>query len=257
VGKHALDDARSTPRRGRGGASQPTSVIEPSTRAVTAPPRAARRSSTRVSAQRVALQVVGLAAVASCAFVFVSGPNTVASATQFQGTFADFAPDGQTVAIAGDFASSVSRDAYSVTDPPPPPPVVLPSSTTESSSSSSSESSSSSSDSGCPTPDVATDPAGAKAIGQELAAARGWTGEQFDALVALWNRESGWNVKALNKSSCAYGIPQALPGSKMASAGSDWQTNPATQITWGLNYIAGVYGDPVSALAHSNSTGWY
>jgi hypothetical protein len=75
-----------------------------------------------------------------------------------------------------------------------------------------------------------------KAIAQSMLAARGWSG-QFSCLNSLWTKESGWKVSASNPSG-AYGIPQSLPGSKMASAGSNWQTNPATQITWGLNYIA-------------------
>lgn len=104
---------------------------------------------------------------------------------------------------------------------------------------------------------VAVDPGSAQAIGQQLAAARGWGADQFACLLPLWNRESHWNVSAHNSGSGAYGIPQALPGSKMASAGADWQTNPATQITWGLDYIAGRYGTPCAAYSHSLSTGWY
>ncbi|CAL8975990.1 hypothetical protein CELL_02193 [Cellulomonas sp. T2.31MG-18] len=104
---------------------------------------------------------------------------------------------------------------------------------------------------------VAVDPGSAQAIGQQLAAARGWGADQFACLLPLWNRESHWNVSAQNSGSGAYGIPQALPGSKMASAGADWQTNPATQITWGLGYIAGRYGTPCAAYSHSLSTGWY
>lgn len=96
-----------------------------------------------------------------------------------------------------------------------------------------------------------------RAIGAELAAARGWGGDQFSCLDQLWTRESNWRTTAQNPSSGAYGIPQSLPGSKMASAGSDWQTNPATQITWGLNYIAGRYGTPCGALSHSHARGWY
>lgn len=95
-----------------------------------------------------------------------------------------------------------------------------------------------------------------KTIAQELLASRGWSG-QWSCLNSLWERESGWNPQAQNPSSGAYGIPQSLPGSKMASAGSDWQTNPATQITWGLNYIAGRYGGPCGAWSHSQATGWY
>jgi hypothetical protein len=74
---------------------------------------------------------------------------------------------------------------------------------------------------------------------------------------ALWNVESGWNVTAANPSSGAYGIPQALPGSKMASAGADWQTNAATQIRWGLGYIKSVYGSPCAAWGHEQVDGWY
>lgn len=82
-------------------------------------------------------------------------------------------------------------------------------------------------------------------------------GAEFDCLVALWNRESRWNVYSNNTSSGAYGIPQALPGSKMASAGADWATNPDTQIRWGLGYIMGRYGSPCNAWGHSQSVGWY
>lgn len=96
----------------------------------------------------------------------------------------------------------------------------------------------------------------AQAIAEKMVAARGWDNSQFSCLVSLWSKESGWRTNAANPSG-AYGIPQALPGSKMASAGADWQTNAATQITWGLNYIAGVYGTPCAAWAHSQATNWY
>jgi len=82
-------------------------------------------------------------------------------------------------------------------------------------------------------------------------------GPEFDCLVALWNKESGWNVYAHNKSSGAYGIPQSLPGTKMASAGADWQTNPDTQIRWGLGYIQGRYGSPCAAWGKFLASGWY
>lgn len=95
-----------------------------------------------------------------------------------------------------------------------------------------------------------------RTLAQPLVAERGWPTSEYQCLVALWNRESHWNPYAAN-SSGAYGIPQALPGSKMSSAGSDWLTNPVTQIKWGLGYISGRYGTPCSALAHSNSVGWY
>lgn len=85
----------------------------------------------------------------------------------------------------------------------------------------------------------------------------GWSDSDFDCLVLLWYRESGWRVTAENKYSGAYGIPQALPGRKMASAGSDYLTNYKTQIDWGLGYISGRYGNPTAAWNHSQSKGWY
>lgn len=102
-----------------------------------------------------------------------------------------------------------------------------------------------------------TTPESAKAIAKAMLAERGWGEDQFQCLDRLWTRESHWNYQARNSSSGAYGIPQALPGSKMGSVAADWQTNPATQITWGLGYIAGRYGNPCGAWAHSQSTGWY
>ena len=85
----------------------------------------------------------------------------------------------------------------------------------------------------------------------------GWSDSEFSSLVTLWYRESGWNPTAGNSSSGAYGIPQALPGSKMASYGSDYLTNYKTQINWGLNYIKSRYGTPTKALNHSYKYNWY
>lgn len=85
----------------------------------------------------------------------------------------------------------------------------------------------------------------------------GWSEYDFECLVKLWNRESGWNPNAHNKSSGAHGIPQSLPASKMASEGADYYTNGYTQIRWGLKYISGRYGSPSAAWAHSQSKGWY
>lgn len=94
-------------------------------------------------------------------------------------------------------------------------------------------------------------------LGRQMAAARGWTGQQWLALKELWTRESNWNHLAKNPSSGAYGIPQSLPGSKMATSGRDWMTNPNTQIDWGLKYIAQRYGNPMAALAFHNRMNWY
>ena len=85
----------------------------------------------------------------------------------------------------------------------------------------------------------------------------GWGGRQFSPLDKLWNRESSWNKYAYNPSSGAYGIPQAVPGSKMASAGKHWRSNATTQIRWGLGYIKGRYGYPRAAWEHELAYGWY
>ncbi len=85
----------------------------------------------------------------------------------------------------------------------------------------------------------------------------GFSSDQFSCLDSLWVGESGWRVDADNPTSSAYGIPQALPGEKMASAGPDWATNPATQIKWGLGYIADRYGSPCGALSFKSGNGWY
>jgi hypothetical protein len=94
-------------------------------------------------------------------------------------------------------------------------------------------------------------------IAGAMLASFGWSSSQFSCLDPLWAHESGWSVTAYNPGSGAYGIPQAVPGSKMASAGPDWQTNAATQIRWGLEYIKGTYGSPCGAWGHEQATGWY
>jgi hypothetical protein len=96
-----------------------------------------------------------------------------------------------------------------------------------------------------------------RAIAKSMLAQYGWDSSQFSYLNQLWFHESNWQVHAENAGSGAYGIPQALPGSQMASAGPDWQTNPATQIKWGLTYIQGRYGTPSGAWAHEQSSNWY
>lgn len=104
---------------------------------------------------------------------------------------------------------------------------------------------------------VISNPSANVALGERMAAERGWTGEQWLCLYQLWQKESKWNHLAGNKSSGAYGIPQSLPGSKMATAGADWQFNPETQIRWGLGYIARGYTTPCGAWAKSRASGWY
>ncbi|MFY9890110.1 MAG: hypothetical protein WAK71_17475 [Streptosporangiaceae bacterium] len=90
-----------------------------------------------------------------------------------------------------------------------------------------------------------------------MLASFGWPEHQFHWLNPLWARESGWKVRALNRGSGAYGIPQAVPGSKMASAGANWKTSAKTQIRWGLEYIRERYGSPHGAWKHELADGWY
>lgn len=147
------------------------------------------------------------------------------------GSFADLAP-AQQLAVDGDHSNDITRDAYVVQAKPKPVVRSAPAA-------------------GAP------DPGSAKAIAYDMVLARGWGEGEYNCLVALWQKESGWNVYAHNRSSGAYGIPQSLPGSKMASVGADWATNPATQITWGLGYIQNRYGTPCGAWNASLAKGWY
>ena len=94
-------------------------------------------------------------------------------------------------------------------------------------------------------------------IAQAMLGSFGWSSGQFSCLDPLWEHESRWSVTAANPGSGAFGIPQALPGSRMASAGPGWQTSAATQITWGLRYIRDTYGLPCAAWSHEQATGWY
>jgi hypothetical protein len=97
----------------------------------------------------------------------------------------------------------------------------------------------------------------ARAIARGMLRRFRWSRRQFTYLNRLWDRESGWNVYAENPYSAAYGIPQAVPGSKMSSAGRNWRSNARTQIRWGLRYIRDRYGSPRQAWAHEVGSGWY
>jgi hypothetical protein len=150
------------------------------------------------------------------------------------------------VDAAAEEPAALDRGGYSVYIKPKPTPTVTPKA-----------SGSGSGGGGWRPPFVTPDPGTAQAIAYDMVRARGWGDDQFACLVALWNKESGWRVNAYNASSGAYGIPQALPGNKMATAGADWETNPATQIAWGLGYIGGRYGTPCGAWDKSQRSGWY
>ncbi|GGK31170.1 hypothetical protein GCM10010124_25010 [Pilimelia terevasa] len=110
-----------------------------------------------------------------------------------------------------------------------------------------------------PIPSSCDEYSGNRAIGCALTLKAGWDLQQVACLERLWTKESGWNHKAENSGSGAYGIPQAFPGSKMGQFGADWQTNPATQIRWGLNYIKTKknYRTPCGAWTFFKNNGWY
>ncbi len=96
-----------------------------------------------------------------------------------------------------------------------------------------------------------------QSIARVMLGSFGWSASQVSCLEPLWAGESGWSVTASNPSTGAYGIPQAMPASKMASAGPNWQTSAATQIRWGLGYIKSTYGSPCAAWSHEEADGWY
>jgi hypothetical protein len=121
-------------------------------------------------------------------------------------------------------------------------------------SSSSNSSSSGATEVSAPAPDPGT----AQSIAYNMLPSFGFSqSSQWGCLLNIWNRESGWNYQAENPYSGAYGIPQALPGDKMASAGADWQTDPTTQIKWGLGYIQSIYGTPCGAWNFELANGYY
>ncbi|WP_241977487.1 lytic transglycosylase domain-containing protein [Cryobacterium cheniae] len=194
---------------------------------------------------------------AAAAFVLVSVVDPYSGATAspyFQIAGDRFNGEAtQQIQIATAASNTFTRDSFTVTEKPKPVPVPVPVAAAAAAPVPAEPKSASSSAPSAAVPD----PGSAQAIAADAVAARGWGDDQFNCLVSLWNKESGWRVNAENSSSGAYGIPQSLPGSKMASAGDDWQTNPATQIQWGLGYISGRYGTPCGAWAHSGDVGWY
>lgn len=212
----------------------------------------------RHTRSRWSLPVFGF--LATCSFLLVSivepysgayatTPETLAPAMQQQ--------EAQSLTVAGDHEVEAVREGFKVVElpKPKPKPQVVAQPSTDSGSGGGGGGGAAAA---APAPRAAApSPGSAQAIARDMVLARGWGEGEFNCLVSLWNKESGWNVYAQNPSSGAYGIPQALPGNKMASAGGDWQTNAATQIEWGLGYISGRYGTPCGAWGHSQNVGWY
>jgi hypothetical protein len=106
--------------------------------------------------------------------------------------------------------------------------------------------------------ELARTPDGAREVAKALMDDKyGWGEKQYACLDGLWTKESKWNYRASNKRSGAHGIPQALPATKMESVGTDWRTNPVTQISWGLRYIESRYETPCGAFAKFKRANWY
>jgi hypothetical protein len=108
-----------------------------------------------------------------------------------------------------------------------------------------------------PVPSSCAEFTGNQAIACAILPEFGFGIDQMSCLVPMWKKESGWNEKARNPGSGAYGIPQALPPTKYAKYGADWQTNPVPQIRWGLAYIKGRYNTPCGAWSYWQAHGWY
>lgn len=198
----------------------------------------------------------GLSFVAAAGFVLVSvAASPSAEVMAEPATLASDNRPGQALGEVTGAQAALVRDEIVVRTPTPTPtPTPEPAAASEPASSGGGQQAAAS----IAIPTVAApDPGSAQAIARQMVLARGWGEDQYSCLYNLWQRESNWNVYAQNRSSGAYGIPQSLPGSKMASAGADWQTNPVTQINWGLGYISGRYGTPCGAWAQSESVGWY
>ncbi len=197
--------------------------------------------------------------LATCSFLLVSivEPYSGAYATTPE-TLAPAAQqlEAQSLTVDGDHEVEAQRDGFKVVELPKPKPKPKPQPAPVAAPSTESGGGAEAAAPAAPRA-AAPSPGSAQAIAHDMVLARGWGEGEFNCLVSLWNKESGWNVYAQNPSSGAYGIPQSLPGNKMASAGADWATNPATQITWGLGYISGRYGTPCGAWNHSQSVGWY
>ncbi|MDH6237474.1 hypothetical protein H4V99_002219 [Cryobacterium sp. CG_9.6] len=186
--------------------------------------------------------------VAAFAFLLVSvvDPYSGATASPYFQVVGDRYEGAatQTLRATGTYTNTVARDGYTVEEIVKPEPIPEPVAVTATKR--------------FTAPAAAVpDPGTAKAYAYDAVAARGWGEDQYSCLVSLWQKESGWRVNAMNSSSGAYGIPQSLPGSKMGSAGADWETNAGTQIEWGLGYIVARYGSPCGAWAKSQASGWY
>jgi hypothetical protein len=207
---------------------------------------------------RTGLQVLAFGVAASFVALFAMEPHLVgANASEAYAPQIEVsAASAQALDYTGGSALAVARDNYIITDPPPPPPPA-PEPVKVAVSAPAAESSGGGGG-GCAANVVPTPgPPGAGSyqdIAWQSLQGYGFGIQEYYYLLALWNRESGWNPAAHNASSGAHGIPQALPGSKM---GPGWESDPNVQIDWGIRYILGSYGTPCEAWNHSENNNWY
>ena len=209
----------------------------------------------RRSRGRLVLSVFAVLASAGIALVSAIDPYAGATAAPYYQKPVLVKSTGvQRYKIDGGYVLvDIKRDTFKVVDAPDPAPAKK---AGKSGAAAAAAGGSGAAAAGSSAPSYTTPVGVAQTFAAKAVASRGWAPSEFSCLVSLWNRESGWNTHAANPSG-AYGIPQALPGSKMAAAGGDWQNSYQTQITWGLGYISGSYGSPCGAWAHSNAFNWY
>ncbi|WP_395242916.1 lytic transglycosylase domain-containing protein [Agromyces sp. MMS24-K17] len=235
MGRHTGAEADGTPEVRLRSTWSPT--VQPDVPARATARRAAAGRGVVTPAKQALTVVFATLAAFGLVVVNLVDPAALAAAPEHAAADRFGGEQAQGVTASGAYDLSVARESYVAKEKP--------------------KTTSTTAASGWAPPAVTPDPGSAQAYAAGAVAARGWPSTEFDCLVALWAKESGWRVNAYNAGSGAYGIPQALPGSKMASAGADWETNAATQIEWGLGYVSGRYGTPCGAWAHSQSSGWY
>lgn len=251
---------------------QPTPVRSGAVRA--AKPRAARRRTAKVLAP--AISAFAIAGIALVAVAQGAAPVQEAASVPSVDEIAQAQAQGYSAALVGEEApaadAAITTDRGGdvgsvevVTPTPTPTPVETKPDTgtsgttggtsTGGSGSSGSDSDDSGSISSAPYADYSTSEL--KSLAASILSSRGFGQEDFNCFAYIVNKESSWNPRAQNPSSGAYGLMQALPGSKMSSHGSDWATNPETQIRWGLDYMVGRYGSPCGAYNFWINNSWY
>jgi len=228
-------------------------------------PRSSRRKRGLLRRTGIVLPALGLAVllvavVAGAAYVMnpqgggVGGLADAIGAIPQNSSVALLEQERTTLVDMSDAARTLTVASKPATVSPAEMTAAQQSGSNSSSSSSSSSSSGGTTEVSAPAPDPGT----AQSIAYNMLPSFGFSqSSQWGCLLDIWNRESGWNYDAENPYSGAYGIPQALPGDKMASAGADWQTDPTTQIRWGLGYISSVYGTPCDAWNFELANGYY